>query len=197
MREVVDNAIEGSMHGVDIQGALCTVSAVALEPPLADDAAVDRACAEGRGEQFAEVIALAPELASSDLAKLTFEAPPEKLNAERMHKAIKDRELICGACEVYTSSSLFHIFPEMDNTWSFAGPLLEPDPNRARVNFKVIGGMFGELQGGKTVEGKDQPLTEHDLQEARIDERHAAQLSRYLKLRTEPNSPANTLVKAA
>ena len=45
--EVTDNAIEGSMHGVDIQGALCTVSAVALDPPLAD---VDRACAEGRGE---------------------------------------------------------------------------------------------------------------------------------------------------
>ena len=82
-----------------------------------------------------------PELASSDLAKLTFEAPPEKLDAVRMHKAIKDGELICGACEVYTRSSLFHILPEMDNTWSFAGPLLEPNPNRtnrARVNFKVV-----------------------------------------------------------
>ena len=47
----------------------------------------------------------------------------------------------------------------------------------------------------KKVEGLDQPLLVAHIEEAKIPATHTAQLSRYLKLRTEGN--ANTIVKAA
>ena len=47
----------------------------------------------------------------------------------------------------------------------------------------------------KAVEGREQPLTEEELREAQIPGNHAAQMSRYLRLRTDGND--QTLIKAA
>ena len=49
----------------------------------------------------------------------------------------------------------------------------------------------------KEAEGRSDPLSEAELIAAAIEEKHVAQLNRYLKLRTEPSSNPNTLIKAA
>ena len=47
----------------------------------------------------------------------------------------------------------------------------------------------------KQVEGREQPLQEDEITTAGVPEQHAAQLGRYLKLRTEGN--AHTIIKSS
>ena len=47
----------------------------------------------------------------------------------------------------------------------------------------------------KLVEGRDQPLTPEEIEQAAIPESHAGQMGRYLKLNSEGN--ANTMIKAS
>ena len=49
----------------------------------------------------------------------------------------------------------------------------------------------------KQVEGRSEPLQEEEITGANIPEGHVAQLNRYLKLRTAPDSHPNTMIKAA
>ena len=49
----------------------------------------------------------------------------------------------------------------------------------------------------KRVEGIEEALKDTDIRAAQINEQHAAQLKRYLKIRTEGGSHANAIIKAA